>query len=280
MRNLFRLIARNYFILLFLLLEVISFVLIFQYNPFQKSFIINVSKNISTTLNYKISKINDYFYLQDENIKLQMENSYLRNRIENLRTTVYVNLPSKDTSMLSDSVSFKRYFYLPAEVVNSSINKQYNYITINKGSNQQLEKNMAVISGQGVVGMVLSTSNNFASIQPLINRNSKLGAKIQGKDNFGMLEWDGRNPGIVQLKEIPVHVSIAKGDTIVTSGYSSIYPGDLPVGVIEDYDKGDGNFYNINLRLFIDFRKLNHVLVVKNFKQKEQQELEKSNFYD
>lgn len=280
MRTLFRLIVKNYFVLLFLFLEAISLVLIFQFNPFQKSFFLNVSRNITAVVNTRLTSIRDYLYLQEENTRLNSENVYLRNQLNNLNTIVYLSYPENFTSDTLDISREDRFVFKPAEVVRSSINKQYNYITINKGKINQLDANMAVISSQGVVGMILETSNNFATVQPLINRNTRVGAKIKGNDYFGILDWDGRNQEYVQLSEIPVHVDIHKGDTIITSGYSSIYPKDLPIGRIVGYEKGQGNFYNIQIQLFVNFRTINHVMVIRNYLQEEQKELERDISYD
>lgn len=280
MRTLFRLIVKNYFVLLFLFLEVISLVLIFQYNPFQKSFFLNVSRNVTAVVNTRLTNIRDYLFLQEENTRLNSENVYLRNQLNNLNTTIYLSYPENFTSDTLDISHEDRYIFKPAEIVRSSINKQYNYITINKGKSNQLVANMAVISSQGVVGMILESSNNFATVQPLINRNSRVGAKIKGNDYFGILDWDGRSPEYVQLSEIPVHVEIHEGDTIVTSGYSSIYPKDLPIGIIDGYQKGQGNFYNIQIQIFVNFRTINHVMVIRNYLQEEQEKLERDISYD
>ncbi|MCK4920462.1 MAG: rod shape-determining protein MreC [Bacteroidales bacterium] len=280
MRTLFRLIVKNYFVLLFLFLESISLVLIFQFNPFQKSFFLNVSRNITASINNRLTNIGDYLFLQEENERLNSENVYLRNQLNNFNTTVYLSYPENFTSDTLDISNEDRYFFKPAEIVNSSINKQYNYITINKGESNQLQANMAVISSCGVVGMIIQTSDNFATIQTLLNRNSRVGAKIKGNDYFGILDWDGRSPEYVQLSEIPVHVNINEGDTIVTSGYSSIYPKDLPIGRIDGYQKGQGNFYNIQIQLFVNFRTINHVMVIRNYLQEEQKELEREVSYD
>ena len=280
MKTLFRLIVKNYFVLLFLFLEVISLVLIFQFNPFQKSFFLNVSRNATAVVNNRLNTIADYLFLQEENVRLNSENVYLRNQLNNFNTTVYLSYPENFTTDTLDFSHEDRFFFKPAEIVKNSINKQYNYITINKGESNQLQANMAVISSRGIVGMILETSNNFATVQSLINRNSRVGAKIKGNDYFGILDWDGRSPEYVQLSEIPVHVELHEGDTIVTSGYSSIYPKDLPIGRIDGYQKGHGNFYTIQIQLFVNFRTINHVMVVRNYLQEEQEELERNVSYD
>ena len=280
MRDLFRLIVKNYFVLLFLFLEAIALVLIFQFNPFQKSFIINVSRNVSTTLNSKVTGVKDYLFLHEENDRLINENAILRNQLSKTKTLVYLSVPD---SLVSDTIevnSKDRFLYKPAEIVSSSVNKQYNYLTINKGFKENIEKDMAVISSEGVVGMILATSNNFATIQPLINRNSRTGARLRGNNYFGVLDWDGRSPNYAQLKEIPVHAELLIGDTIETSGFSSVYPKGLPIGLISGFQKGKGNFYDIEIQLFVNFNTINHVLVLNNIFLEERRELERKGAYD
>jgi len=273
MRTLFRLIVKYYFVLLFLLLEGIALVLIAQFNPFHKSIFLSFSRNVTNGANATASSIRDYFFLREENLRLNSENAELRNKLSQGNSTVYLSYPN-----IGDTIGFTnhdRYSYMPAEIVKNSVTKQYNYITIRLSESDIAEPNMAVVSSEGIIGMIIETSKNFATVLPLINRNSKVGAKIKGNDYFGILYWDGRNPEYIQLSEIPVHVEIGVGDTIVTSGYSSVYPKDLAIGVIEELKKGQGNFYDIQIKLFVNFRTINHVMVVNNYYQNEQIELER-----
>ena len=270
MRNLIRLIVQYYFILLFLLLEGLALVLIFQFDPFHKSFIVNVSRSLSGNFGSKVSNIRDYLFLKEENQNLSNEVARLQQNLQELTKVVYLSPPDStgsDTLYISYD---KRFRFLPAEIISNSVNKQYNYITLNKGKNDSVNADMAVISGAGVVGMVLNSSENFATVQPLINRNSKTGAKIKGEDYFGILEWDGRDPTRMHLKEIPLHVEIEIGDTIETSGFSSVYPKGQLIGRIDTFDKKEGNFYDIEVRLFVNFRTVNHVMVVANTFREEQ----------
>lgn len=274
MRNLIRLIVKHYFVLLFLFLEGLGMILIFQFNPFQRSFVVNISRSFSGNLGSKLNNVRDYFFLE-ENIRiLNEENLRLKQELQNSSKTVYINIP--DSSII-DTLSIdkeNRFRFIPAEVVSNSINKQYNYITLNKGRKANVRADMAVLSGNGVVGMVLNCSENFATVLPLINRNSRTGAKIRGKDYFGIIEWDGTDPGIVNLTEIPVHVSLELGDTVETSGYSSVFPKGRLIGEIQSFEKGEGNFYDIEVKLATDFRILNHVVIIPNILREEQKSLE------
>ncbi|MGC9344556.1 MAG: rod shape-determining protein MreC, partial [Bacteroidales bacterium] len=172
------------------------------------------------------------------------------------------------------------YFYIPADVLNNSVNKQFNYITIDKGKVQGVEPEMAVITHGAVVGVVASVSNNFSTVIPLLNRNFRLGSKISRNDYFGILEWGGMNPEFARLREIPLHVDVARGDSIVTSGFSAIFPPGLDVGIIESFKVTDSNFYDIRVKLSVNFRNLTHVYVIGNIYREEQLELENLQGYD
>jgi rod shape-determining protein MreC len=139
---------------------------------------------------------------------------------------------------------------------------------------------VAVISSDGVVGVIAGVSQNFATVIPILNRNFRVGSKIARNDYFGILEWEGPDPDNARLKEIPLHVEVKRGDEIVTSGFSSIFPPGYKVGRVESFRVTEGNFYDINVRLSVNFRNLNHIYVVGNIFREEQQELENSFGYD
>lgn len=280
MKNLLRFIIRHHFILLFLLMEGISFMLIFQYNPFQHSVFINYSRTVSETIFGGVQNFREYLYLNEINDNLISENVRLRNQLDKKPDYIYL--------YISDSIAVDtfrheerdQYHYFPARVINNSVNKQYNYITLDKGRKQGVDADMAVISTEGVVGIISAVSDNYSTVLPVINRHFRLSAKINRNENFGIIEWDGIDPDHVNLREIPIHVELFRGDTIVTSGYSAIFPSDIPVGVVSDYQLNEGNFYEIRVRLLTNFRKLFHVNVIRNYYQQEQENLENSMGYD
>jgi rod shape-determining protein MreC len=170
----------------------------------------------------------------------------------------------------------RKFFYLPARVINNSVSRQYNIMTINKGQKHGIVADMAVISENGVAGIIAESSENFSTILPVINRNFRLSAKIERNNYFGIIEWDGRDPDIVNLREIPNHVEVFPGDTIVTSGYSAIFPEGIKVGVVESHEFREGNFYEIKVRLSTNFRQLQHVNTIISIYREEQQELEEA----
>ena len=145
---------------------------------------------------------------------------------------------------------------------------------IDKGARQGLKKDMGLISEQGVVGVITDVSDNYATAISVLNRNFRLSARIFRNNYFGIIEWDGRDPSMVRLREIPGHVRVMKGDTVVTSGYSAIFPANLPIGIVKEVKPGEGNFYDITVDLSANFRNIYHVNVISNFNRVERKELE------
>ncbi len=279
MRNLLRFILKNSFVLLFLLYEGIAFLLIFQYNPFQHSRFMGLSRNVTAIVYNQMEGLRSYLYLKEENEDLLYENTRLRNKLA--KKSDYFVIQS-DT-LGSDTIPIEKqdqFHYIPARVINNSTNKQFNYLTLNKGRLQGVAKDMGVISEKGVTGIVLDVSDNFATVIPVLNRNFRLSGKIKKNDYFGILEWDGQSTEYVSLREIPIHVDIQKGDTIVTSGFSAIFPEGIRVGFIDNYKIREGNFYEISVRLSTNFHTLYHLNIIKNVYFEEIINLEEEVEYD
>ncbi len=237
--------------------------MIFQYNPFQHSGFMGLSRNVKAVLYNQMEELRSYLYLKEENEDLLYENTRLRNKLA--KKTDYFVIQS-DT-LKSDTIPEEKadqFHYIPAKIINNSTNKQFNYITLNKGRLQGVSKDMGVISEKGVTGIVLDVSDNFATVIPVLNRNFRLSGKIKKNNYFGILEWNGQSTEFVNLREIPIHVDIQKGDTIVTSGYSAIFPEGIMVGFIDNYKIREGNFYEISVRLATNFHTLYHLNVIQN----------------
>jgi rod shape-determining protein MreC len=269
MRNLLNFFLKNYFVFLFLFLEGISFILIFQFNSFQRSAFVSTTRTVTSAITDNFSGIQEYFRLRTENDRLSIENARLRNELANRGSYDFV------PGMVLDSVSGTSFTYIPARVITSSINKQYNYITVNKGRKQGVYPDMAVISETGAVGIVIAVSENYASIIPILNRNFRLSARLKKNRFFGIIEWEGRSPEYVSFREIPVHVDVQPGDTVVTSGFSAVFPEDILVGTVEIVTESGGNFHDIRLRLSTDYRNLYHVNLVRFEHKAELNELER-----
>ncbi len=270
MKSLFNFIHKYSFILLFILLEGIAFTILVKENYFQHSVISKAGREITGNLLKKINNSREYFDLREQNQILIEENTRLRNQLYSLNDS----LPLNDTTLMPQT---PHYVFLKADVVRNTTNKQYNFITVNAGSKEGVTKDMGVISETGVVGIVVESSPNFSVIIPVINRDFRLSARISSNDYAGILQWDGRSPDFATLKEIPYHVSLHTGDSIVTSGFSAIFPPGLLIGTIESYSLEEGNFYSIEVRLAVKFQSLYHVNIISNFRQEEQLKLEQQN---
>jgi len=269
MRELLKFFSKHSFFILFILLEGVSLILIIQNNSFQRSYFINSARNITGYIYKNFYGYKEYFNLYEINMLLSEENSRLRDQISQIQ---YGNEHS--FILKSDSANHTRYVYKLAKVVNNSINRQYNYITLDAGRNDGLEQDMAVISEHGVAGVIMAVSPNFSLVMPVLNRNFRLAAKIKKNNYFGIIEWEGVNRRLVLLREIPIHAEVAVGDEIVTSGHSAIFPEGIIVGRVIDFREGDGNFYDITVELSTDFANLYYVNVIINLQQEEQLTLE------
>ncbi len=265
MRNLFRFIIQNHFLILFLVIEIFSLFLLFSANPYQKVAFYNFSQTISGRTSLRMSNIRDYLNLHQENRKLAEENAMLYN---NLKGSYAIKDLRPDTS------TRRKYHYLPARVINNSVNKQFNYITLDRGRKEGVEPDMAVINTDGIVGVVKSVSDNYASVLSVLNRDFRVSAKIKKNGYFGPLTWGGSSSNFATLVDIPHHVIINNGDTIVTSGYGGVFPEGFLVGTISDFRLKGGNYYEIKVRLSNDFRKLNSVQVIRNYEKTEIDSLE------
>lgn len=214
--------------------------------------------------------LTEYFYLREQNQKLAEENTRYRNSFDQ---SFKSNIVTRQ--QIRDSVYQQQYFYISARIINNSVNKQYNYITLNRGRRDGLLPDMAVITDDGAVGIVQNVSNNFALVVSVLNRKIGISAKIKKNGYFGSARWDGEDYNKIKLKEIPNHVHLEPGDTVVTSGFSTIFPEGIPIGVISDFKQESGtNFYDITLRLTTNFKNISHVYVVGDLLKTERKELE------
>jgi rod shape-determining protein MreC len=268
MRTLLRFIQKYSNLLLFLLLEAIAIAFMVQGSSYQRSKLVGLNREITGYLFSKVDGAREYFSLKQVNSQLAEENLDLRNRLAILSARVDTTL------VISGSREDVQYHYVPSRIVHNSVYKQYNFITLDKGKKDGVFKDMGVISEQGLVGIVLESSKNFATVIPILNRDFRLSVKIKSNNYAGILQWEGDSPLYAMLSEIPFHVNITEGDTILTSGFSSIFPEGIEVGRIESFVLEKGNFYDIRVKLSTDFQQLFHVNVIRNFRQEEQLNLE------
>ena len=211
--------------------------------------------------------------MKNSNKLLAEENSKLRNLLKNSYANYLVT-----REMIKDSVLKQQYSYIVAKVVNNSTDRKNNYLTLNRGSEQGIKKGMAVICGQGVVGIVKEVSTNFSSVMSVLHSKVTVPSSIKKYGETGLLIWGETNDyRFGEMKNIPSHLKLLKGDTILTSSYSSIFPAGIMVGTIEQVSQITGNtFNNLKIRLSTDFGKISYVYIVNNVLKEEQENLEKA----
>lgn len=270
MRNLLIFITKYNAFFLFIIFEVAALIVYVKYNSFQKASFINSANEVTGGLYAKISEFNSYLTLKDDNDSLARENARLRNQ---LKSSFYADTTSKHK--VADTIFKQQYEYIVARVINNSINRSYNYITINRGSQQGIEKGMGVICNLGIVGKVLYVSPHFSVIQSLLHKDSKFSAMLADTKEIGSVEWgDDLNPHKGVMKDVSNNAVPKVGEAVVTSGYS-LFPVGIPIGKISNlHTKAGGYALNMEVTLAVDFSKLQYVDVVENKFAKEQEGLE------
>jgi rod shape-determining protein MreC len=269
MKNLLNFIARYHNFIIFLLLETLAIYLLANNNSYHNTQLVKAINSVTFGLEKRITNVRAYLRLNEINASLANENSLLKNEIEKLRreeNTVFFSV--------NDSLRQQQYNYTTAKIVNNSINKQKNYITVNKGKFQGIYPDMAVTGPSGVVGKIVSSSDNYAIAMSLINLDFRLSTRIRRNGYFGSLNWDGRDYHYAILNDIPNHIKLSLGDTIETTSYSAIFPEGLFVGTISGFVNANSDFYTISVKLATDFKNLEYVDIIGNLRKTEQQELE------
>ena len=270
------LIKHNHWFL-FLLLEGISFVLIVSFNSYQSAVMFTSANGVAGNIYSAIENVDSYFGLKGENEALVEQNRKLLDELEATRQQLRQYTDSASIAQNLHTSNDIRFSYYTARVVNNSLNKVNNYITIDKGKNDSIRPEMGVFNDKGIVGIVYQTSGNFSVVIPLLNSKSKISCRIKSSNSFCSLQWDGGDTRYSFLVDLPRYAVFEKGDTVVTSGYSSIFPADIPVGLIESLeDSEDGLFYRAKVSLFVDFSTIDHLYIVGNSNTEEQKLLEES----
>jgi rod shape-determining protein MreC len=270
MQNLLRLIIRFSFQIIFVILEVIALTLVFQKNPLPHARFFQLAQDVNGFFYAQTNYFVRFLHLTEENSILVTENAQLRNELVR-RPTEYSGRDSMSTLSQPGYI----FDYIPAQVVNNSINKQNNYITLNVGYSQGVRQDMGVVGPDGVVGVVRNVSANFSTVISVLNSKFKGSVKLQSNDYFGTLSWPGHNYQEAIVTEIPGHAPVYEGDAIVTSGFSTIFPEGENIGsVIEVNRTPAGSFKELTVLLSQDFKKLTRVYVIRNFRKAEQQNLE------
>ncbi len=271
MRSLLNFLLRYKTLILFLILEAVALVMISSSHNYHQTVFYGVARNISGFISSGMEKGAYYFRLRKVNEELVSENLMLRHKIESLSSGL-----TEPFAAVRDSVTGTNYTFLSARVINNSVNKQKNFLTLDKGSGQGVTNGMGVASADGVVGIVVGVSRNYSVVMSLLNTDFRLSASIARNDYFGSLAWDGTNYRYATLSEIPHHVIVNEGDTIVTSGYSAIFPPGLMVGELTGEQKRGGDFVSLRVKLSADFKQLTNVYVIGNLNREEKLKLEEA----
>ncbi len=279
MRNLFAFIRRHAILLLFLILEIISLSLLVQYNRFHQSVYMDIAGEWTGKAEEKMQNWRLYFSLKKENEALQQRVNELQNQLaQNFQIPdTSTGKIQSDTLLIDSLTQYRKYLYREATVVNNSVHLPTNFITLHRGYLQNIQPGMVVVGPLGVIGVVMDVSNNFSTVMSMLHRQSRISAKLKKTGEMGRVEWDGADPRLVQMKDIPKGVKLQKGDTVLTSQYSD-FPADVPVGIIEKIvpEKSTNN-YLLHIRPTTDFSKIQHVFIVENLQKAEQEELENRN---
>lgn len=270
MKNLFAFFIKHHYIFIFLGLEVICVWLMVHNDGYQGSHVLNTSNRAVASIYSTAANTREYFYLKKENDRLAVENGILRNFLRNN----YAALPLKEFTR-RDTLYHQQYTYVSSKVVNSSVNKRRNFLTLNTGGDQGVTRDMGVISSDGIVGIVTNVSPRFSSVMSLLHKDTRVNCQLKKDGSYGPLIWDGSDYRYCLLTDIPTHAKIKAGDTVITSELSGIFPEGIMVGTIVDYERRQNeDFYTLRVRLSADMKKVNHVYVIKNKFKTERDSLE------
>ena len=249
---------------IFLVLEIFSVWLLINFNQRPKATYFNSSNSLAANIQASTSSISSYFELGEINERLMKENELLQAQINRLRTS---------PNVYEDTLA--RYQVIGAKVVSNTIHRGANYLTVSAGSKDSVEVGMGVVSSAGIVGQVKSVSQNFATVYSVLHPNLLVSSKVSRTDTKGTVQWDQRDPYHASLKYIPRHIRLAIGDTVVTSGFNSVFPDDFAIGIVDDFNLEDQmTFYEARIRLTVDFSSLSYVYLIKDHLKVEKDSIE------
>ena len=267
MYNLLAFLNRYKFFFLFLILETISIGLVVSSYSYQRSLVMNTVNDLTGNIFETYSEFSDFIYLKEVNRQLVQENAMLRNKIK----SSFFTQDYTDTTFVSKDTLYR---YIPAHIVYMTLHKPANYIVVNKGEKQGVKKEMGVISPTGIVGIVIGVSKNYSLIMPVLHYNFKISSRIK---KYGMLVsviWEKGDYRFGKIIDIPSHLELQKGDTLVTTGFSTIFPENIPVGYVEDYVfNPDKEFSEGTIKFATDFKTLQDVYIIESVKKPEIEEL-------
>jgi len=245
--------------------------LLVRNNPYHSAAYFHTSNTLIGGIYQTRNNISQYFGLPKVNEELANDNAQLRELLSQSQVPIVVETKQDSLELTKSQYNQE---YLSAKVINNSTRLNHNFLTINKGQANGVEPGMGVISANGIVGKVMSVSENFATVASLLNKDVFVSANLKRNNTFGSIHWDGSSILSTKFMFVPIHISLEKGDTIVTSSYNSIFPENIPIGYINEFSLGDDGFFDIDIDLSNDFSRLAYVYVVKNPQMKERIDLE------
>ncbi len=261
MRNLIQILLRYSNFLIFLILEVVAFILICTHNEYQQSSVWSGANRLIAGSNNIKTNIVEYFQLRANNETLAAENAQLKTELMRLTNLLEKDI-EKDNQYIYTHLDWD---YIPAKVIGLSTNKQHNYLTLNKGSRDGIEVDMGVVGANGIVGIVSAVSEKYALVVPVIHTNISISSKLLGNGQIGGTSWNGRDYRFVHLTEMSRHISVNQGDTVVTSGLTAVFPEGLMIGEVWETTLGEGdNYHQTTLKLSTDYKALKYVQVLRN----------------
>jgi len=262
------LIKRYFHLLVFLILQAVALFLIYQHNHYQHFVLSTAAQKITGPVQKFANRFYKHFRYSSENAYLIQQNITLLKEKESM----FIFSDDSVRTVFSEAGKNKRRMYdiSTAHVIFNTINKTHNYIIIDKGKKDGIVPDMAVLSPNGVAGVVSDVSDNFSTVMSLLNPNSRVSARIVPINQIGTVVWMGSDPSVAQVIDIPQHLMVTVGDSVVTSGYSDVFPKDILIGtVIEKYDNPNNTFLTIKIRLATDFGNLHNVYLISNLYKSE-----------
>ncbi|MFD2822069.1 rod shape-determining protein MreC [Lacinutrix iliipiscaria] len=263
MQQIINFILRNKSFLLYLLLFSFSVLFTIQNHSYHKSKFVNSANFLSGGIYNSVNNVSQYFDLKTHNLLLQEENNRLK--------SILFNTNKNTDSTYTDSLNYSSNYKLsPALVIRNNYTFSNNILLINKGKRDSIQQDFGVITSKGILGIIDHTSHKYATVLSILNTKSQISAQLKKTSHFGTLNWNGNSSEFVQLIDIPSKARLIKGDTIVTSGRSAIFPKGIPIGTIENYklDAAE-DFYEINVALFNDMTNIEHVYIIHNLDRQE-----------
>ena len=276
MRNIFIFIRIYFNFLFFLFLMGLSLFMLFNYNRYHHTVYSSATAEVTGRINRQYNDVEYYFQLKKTNDSLVKANEVLYNKLkQDFELPDTVTKLAIDTIRIDTLLHQRKYLYLPAKVIGNSVSQTNNYLQLHRGSLQGIMPDLGVTDiNNSVVGTVVDVSTNYSVVMSLLHRQSNISAKLKRTGETGSIIWDGIQPNVVLLKDISKEVVVARGDTVITSGFSDKFPGGLLVGHVKDIinDKSSST-YTLRVIPVADFEKLQYIYIINNLQKAEPEQL-------